>query len=156
MAWNAPSIRETKSLLDRSRTIAIVGASADPSRSSYFVATYLLSSSTDYQVYLVNPKGGEILGWPVYRSLAEVPVVPDIVDVFRRVEDLGAVADEVLPLGSPVLWFQLGLRDDAVAERAEAAGMRVVQDRCLKIEHARWAGGLHLAGFDTGVVSSRR
>jgi predicted CoA-binding protein len=156
MTWHAPSIRETKSLLDRSRTVAIVGASADPSRSSYFVATYLLSSSTDYEVFLVNPKGGEILGRPVYRSLAEVPVVPDIVDVFRRAEDLGAVADEVLPLGAPVLWFQLGLRDDAVAERAEAAGMRVVQDRCLKIEHARWAGGLHLAGFDTGVVSSRR
>jgi predicted CoA-binding protein len=107
-------------------------------------------------VFLVNPKGGEILGRPVYRSLADLPVVPDIVDVFRRAEDLGAVADEVLPLGAPVLWFQLGLRDDAVAERAEAAGMRVVQDRCLKIEHARWAGGLHLAGFDTGVVSSRR
>jgi predicted CoA-binding protein len=156
MTWEAPSRRETKAILDRARTIALVGASADPSRASYFVATYLLSSSTTYEVLLVNPKGGDILGHPVHRSLAELGVVPDIVDVFRRREDLGAAADEAIAVGAPVLWFQLGLRDDAVAERAEAEGLRVVQDRCLKIEHARWAGGLHLAGFDTGVVDSRR
>jgi predicted CoA-binding protein len=120
------------------------------------VATYLLAS-TDYDVYFVNPNATEILGRPVYASLADLPVAPDLVDVFRRREDLPAVLDDVLAIdGVRVFWTQFGLFDGDVAERAEAAGLEVVMDRCLKVEHARFHGGLHIAGFDTGVISSRR
>ena len=129
----------------------------NPARASNFVATYLLAS-TDYQVYFVNPNATQILGRPVYPTLAALPVVPDLVDVFRRRPDLPAVLDEVLalPAGVRTLWLQFGLFDVDVARRAEAAGLEVVMDRCLKVEHARFHGGLHLAGFDTGVISARR
>jgi predicted CoA-binding protein len=119
------------------------------------VATYLLST-TPYEVWFVNPRVTEILGRPVYPSLAEVPGTPDVVDVFRRPADLPAVLDETLAVGAGTLWLQLGLWDEDVARTAEDAGLTVVMDRCLKIEHARFHGGLHLAGFDTGVISSRR
>lgn len=153
-----PSARERLAILRDTRTIAIVGMSADPSRASFFVGTYLLSSSCSFEhVWFVNPRGGEILGRPVYRSLLDLPGVPDLVDVFRRSDDLPAVAEEVVALdGTRTFWAQLGLRSDEAARICAAAGRRVVQDRCLKIEHARFAGGLHLAGFDTGVISSRR
>jgi hypothetical protein len=153
-----PSAQQRLAILRRTRSVAIVGMSADPSRASYFVGTYLLSSSCSFDhVWFVNPKGGEILGRPVYRSLAELPGVPDLVDVFRRSDDLPAVAEEVVALeGTRTFWAQLGLRSDDAARICAAAGRQVVQDRCLKIEHARFAGGLHLAGFDTGVISSRR
>jgi predicted CoA-binding protein len=135
----------------------VLGASPNPARASNFVATYLLAS-TEYEVYFVNPNASEILGRPVYRTLADLPVVPDLVDVFRRSQDLPAVLDEVLALGAGVrtFWLQFGLFDEAVAGRAEAAGLEVVMDRCLKVEHARFHGGLHIAGFDTGVISARR
>ncbi len=133
-----------------------VRASPNPARASNFVATYLLAS-TDYDVYFVNPNATEILGRPVYASLADLPEVPDLVDVFRRRADLPAVLDDVLTLdGVSVFWTQFGLLDEDVAKRAEAAGLEVVMDRCLKVEHARFHGGLHLAGFNTGVISSRR
>ena len=159
--WVGPTAPERLALLRRTRSIAIVGASENPARASYFVATYLLSSSP-YDVYFVNPRASEILGRPVYPSLADLPVVPDLVDVFRRHDDLPEVLDEVLALGTPgqggasTLWLQLGSWHEDVARRAEAAGLSVVMDRCVKIEHARFHGGLHLAGFDTGVISSRR
>ena len=156
MTWQPPSARERKAILDRTRTIAIVGASSKPSRPSYFVATYLLSSSTDYDVWFVNPVEREILGKPVYASLTDLPVVPDLVDVFRRSEDLPAVALEAIAVGARVFWGQLGLHSDEAARIAHDAGLDVVMDRCLKIEHARFHGGLHLAGFDTGVISSKR
>lgn len=139
----------------RSHTVAMVGASNNPARASYFVATYLLSSS-DFEVWFVNPGAQEILGRPVYPSLADLPGTPDIVDVFRKPADLPEVLDEAVAVGAHALWLQLGLWDDAVAERGTEAGLDVVMDRCLKIEHARFHGGLHLAGFDTGVISSRR
>jgi predicted CoA-binding protein len=126
-----------------------------PSRASHFVATYLLGT-TDYELSFVNPRLTEVLGRPVYPSLADVPTAPDIVDVFRRPDDLGAVANEAIEVGAPAIWFQLGLRDDAAAAVAAEAGLDVVQDRCIKIEHARFRGGLHIAGFDTGVIDSRR
>ena len=85
-----------------------------------------------------------------------MPVVPDIVDVFRRSVDLPDVADEAVAIGAKVLWVQLGLWSAEAARRCVGAGLDVVMDRCLKIEHARFAGGLHLAGFDTGIISSRR
>lgn len=133
----------------------MVGASANPARPSYFVATYLLAS-TDYDVYFVNPAADEILGRPVFGSLASLPVVPDLVDVFRRPDDIASVLEEAIDVGVSTLWLQLGLWDDEVARRGMSAGLAVVMDRCLKIEHARFHGGLHLAGFDTGEISSRR
>lgn len=153
--WNGPNAGERLALLRRTRSIAIVGASANPSRASYFVATYLLSSSP-YDVYFVNPRATEILGRPVYPSLEALPVVPDLVDVFRRHDDLPSVLDETLAVGARSLWLQLGSWHEDVARRAEEHGLSVVMDRCVKIEHARFHGGLHLAGFDTGVISSRR
>jgi predicted CoA-binding protein len=156
VSWRPPSARERKAIFDRTRSIAIVGASSKPSRPSYFVATYLLSSSTNYDVWFVNPVEREILGRPVYPSLADLPVVPDLVDVFRRSEDLPAVAREAIDVGARVFWGQLGLHSDEATLLAHEAGLDVVMDRCLKIEHARFHGGLHLAGFDTGVISSKR
>lgn len=153
--WVAPNQQSRFALLRRAKTIAIVGASNNPARASYFVATYLLSS-TAYDVYLINPRETEILGRPVYASLADLPVTPDIVDVFRRHDDLPGVAREAIDVGAQALWLQLGSWNEEAAGVAEAAGLSVVMDRCLKIEHARFHGGLHLAGFDTGVISSRR
>jgi predicted CoA-binding protein len=153
--WTGPSARERKAVLDRTRTVAVVGASDNPARASFFVATYLLST-TPYEVWFVNPRVPEILGRPVYPSLADLPGRPDLVDVFRRPADLPGVLDETLAVGADTFWLQLGLWDDDVARKAEDAGLTVVMDRCLKIEHARFHGGLHLAGFDTGVISSRR
>ncbi|WP_036969650.1 CoA-binding protein [Promicromonospora kroppenstedtii] len=153
--WQGPSAPERLRILRSARSIAIVGASANQARASYFVATYLLSSSP-YDVYFVNPRATEILGHPVYPSLADLPVVPDLVDVFRRHEDLPTVLDETIAVGAKTVWLQLGSWHEDVARKAEAAGLNVVMDRCVKIEHARFHGGLHLAGFDTGVISSRR
>lgn len=156
VTWENPSATRRQQILRTTRTVAIVGASPNPARASNFVATYLLAS-TGYEVFFVNPNAEEILGRPVFKTLADLPVVPDLVDVFRRREDLPAVLDDVLDLdGVHTFWTQFGLFDEEVARRAEAAGLDVVMDRCLKIEHARFHGGLHLAGFDTGVISSRR
>jgi len=154
--WEPPSPLERKAILDKADSIAIVGASSNPARASNFVATYLLSSSTDFRVYLVNPRESEILGQPVYTSLDQIPEVPDIVDVFRRSEDLPEVAHDTVAVGAKTFWAQLGLWNAEAAQIAAEAGLDVVMDRCAKIEHARFAGGLHLAGFDTGVISSRR
>ncbi|MCO1655960.1 CoA-binding protein [Pseudonocardia humida] len=155
--WQNPSPAERLRILRETRTVAVVGASANPARASNFVSTYLLAS-TRFRVLMVNPNETEILGRPCYPSLAELPVVPDLVDVFRRRSDLPAVLDDVLalPPGVRTFWTQFGLFDEAVARRAEAAGLQVVMDRCLKVEHARFHGGLHVAGFDTGVISARR
>jgi uncharacterized protein len=154
--WESPSATERLAILQGTKTVAMVGASSNPARPSYFVATYLLSSSTDFVVWFVNPRETEILGRPVYPSLADLPGVPDLVDVFRRAEDLPGIAEEVVALGSRTFWAQLGLRNDEAARIAHDAGLAAVMDRCLKIEHARFAGGLHLAGFDSGVITSRR
>ncbi|MDT0170730.1 CoA-binding protein [Pseudarthrobacter sp. BRE9] len=153
--WSGPSAPERLALLRQAKSIAIVGASDKPSRASYFVATYLLSS-TRYKVYFVNPVVKEILGQPTYASLADLPESPDIVDVFRKHDDLPGVLDEAVAAGAKTLWLQLGSWHEGVAAGAEAAGLNVVMDRCVKIEHARFHGGLHLAGFDTGVISSKR
>lgn len=154
--WTPPSASQRRAILDRSTSVAIVGASANPARASNFVITYLLSSSADFDVYLVSPREDTILGQPVYDSLSDLPVVPDIVDVFRRSEDLPTVAEEAIAVGAGAFWAQLGLWSQDAASIAVAAGLDVVMDRCVKIEHARFHGGLHLAGFDTGVISARR
>ncbi|GAA1728380.1 CoA-binding protein [Microbacterium paludicola] len=153
--WVGPGAQERYDILRRTKSIAIVGASDNPARASFFVATYLLSSSP-YDVYFVNPRATTILGRPAYASLADLPVVPDLVDVFRRDEDLPGVAQEAVDVGAKTLWLQLGSWNEEAAAIAEAAGLAVVMDRCVKIEHARFHGGLHLAGFDTGVISSKR
>lgn len=153
--WKGPSAPERLAMLHSAKSIAIVGASNKPSRASYFVSTYLMSTHK-YDLYFVNPVLSELLGQPVYPSLRDLPVVPDIVDVFRKQSDIPQVLDEAIDVGAKVFWLQLGLWDEESARRAEAAGMKVVMDRCTKIEHARFHGGLHFAGFDTGVISSKR
>lgn len=153
--WQGPGAAQRLNILHETKSIAIVGASNKPSRASYFVATYLLSSSK-YKVYFINPVLDEILGQPVYKSLADLPETPDLVEVFRKHDDLPTVLDEALAVGAKTLWLQLGSWHEDVAHRAEAAGLNVVMDRCVKIEHARFHGGLRLAGFNTGVISSKR
>lgn len=153
--WEGPSAPQRLNILRGTKSVAIVGASNKPSRASYFVGTYLLSSSP-YTVYFVNPVVDEILGHPVYKSLADLPEAPDVVDVFRKHDDLPGVAREAVEVGAKTLWLQLGSWNEEAAAIAEDAGLNVVMDRCIKIEHARFHGGLHLAGFDTGVISSKR
>ena len=154
-AWTPPSAQERQAILRATRSVAMVGASPNPARESNFVATYLLSS-TDFDVYFVNPNADEILGRKAYASLADLPVAPDIVDVFRRASDLPSVVDDVVAVGAPVMWVQLGIWNEDAARYGEEKGLTVVMDRCLKVEHARFHGGLHLAGFNTGMISSRR
>jgi uncharacterized protein len=156
MSWTPPTAAERRAILRGARTIAVVGASANPARPANFVLTYLLSSSAGYEVWPVTPNEDAILGVRAYASLAELPGRPDIVDVFRRADQLPAVAREAVAAGAGTLWMQLGLHSDEAVEIAHSAGLGVVSNRCLKIEHARFHGGLHLAGFDTGVISSRR
>lgn len=141
-------------IIRNSQSAALVGVSPNPLRSSNFVATYLVR--TPLRVYMVNPAADEVLGRPAYARLADLPEVPDIVDVFRRHDAIPGVVEEAIEVGAKVLWLQLGIRHDDAARRAMAAGLQVVQNRCLKIEHARFSGRLHLAGFNTGVVSSIR
>ncbi|MEM9134461.1 MAG: CoA-binding protein [Actinomycetota bacterium] len=154
--WTPPSANQRRAILDRTRSIGLVGASSNPARASNFVLTYLRSSVADYELYPINPRETEILGMPVYPSIAETPEVPDLVSVFRKPADCPAIAREAAEAGVKTLWLQLGIESIEAAEIALDAGMDVVMDRCVKIEHARFAGGLHLAGFDTGVISSRR
>ncbi|MBD2761775.1 CoA-binding protein [Kocuria sp. cx-455] len=153
--WVGPSAPERLNILRNTNSIAIVGMSNKPARASYFVATYLLSSSP-YRVYFVNPVLDEVLGQKVYPSLADLPEVPDMVDVFRKDADLPGVAQEAVDLGAKTVWMQLGSWSEEAAAIAENAGLNAVMDRCVKIEHARFHGGLHLAGFNTGVISSKR
>ena len=147
--------RDRLAVLVHARTVAIVGMSANPARASHFVATYLIGT-TDWELFYVNPTIGEVLGRPCYPSLADLPATPDLVDVFRRTDELPGVVADAIEVGAGAVWFQLGLVHDAAAATAAEAGLDVVQNRCLKIEHARFCGGLHDAGFVTGVIDNRR
>jgi uncharacterized protein len=158
--WIGPNAKERLKILRNAKSIAIVGASPNAARASYFVGTYLLQSS-DYRVYFVNPMADEILGHKAYPDLASLPEVPDIVDVFRKGSDIPGVIDEVLAVGAlhgknPAIWVQLGIWNQDAAIYGESKGLTVVMDRCIKIEHARFHGGLHLLGFDTGQITSRK
>jgi uncharacterized protein len=153
--WQGPDAKQRLRILRNAKSVAIVGASPNPARSSYFVATYLLSSSP-YRVYFVNPRATEILGQKVYPDLASLPEVPDVVDVFRRGSDVPEVMDDALAVGAKTVWVQLGIWNEEAARYGESKGLQVVMDRCIKIEHARFHGGLHLLGFDTGQITSRR
>ena len=155
MTWSEPTNFELSQIINSSKNIAIVGASNDTSRASFFVMTYLVGS-TDYRLFPINPKEEKILGLKVYKSLRAINEPIDICVVFRKPDALEEVLDEVLAVGAKVLWMQLGIKNLAVAERGNKSGIKVVQDRCIKIEHARYHGGLHLAGFDTGVITSKR
>jgi predicted CoA-binding protein len=153
--WIGPNAKDRLRILRNAKSIAIVGASPNAARASYFVGTYLLQSS-DYRVYFVNPMADEILGHKAYPDLASLPEVPDIVDVFRKGSDIPSVVDEVLAVGAKTVWVQLGIWNQDAAIYGESKGLTVVMDRCIKIEHARFNGGLHLLGFDTGQITSRK
>ncbi|HEV2580193.1 MAG TPA: CoA-binding protein, partial [Ktedonobacteraceae bacterium] len=155
----APDMYDRLQILQTYRHVAIVGISADTSRPSHFVAIYLKAEG--YHIVLVNPRyaGQTILGQPVYASLAEAKTAGElieIVDVFRRPKDVPPVAEEAIQVGAKVLWLQLGIRNEEAAQRAQQAGLIVVQDRCIKIEHARFFGGLHTVGLNTGVIMSKK
>ncbi|HZD24214.1 MAG TPA: CoA-binding protein [Acidimicrobiia bacterium] len=145
---------ERLQIIQNFESVALVGVSANPIRSSNFVASYLVR--TPFRTYPVNPAYDEILGLKTYDTLFDLPEVPDIVDVFRRHDAIPEVVDQAIEIGAKVVWLQLGLRHDEAAQKAVDAGLSVVQNRCLKIEHARFSGRLHLAGFNTGVISSKR
>lgn len=153
--WVGPDAKERLNILRTAKSVAIVGASANPTRASYFVGTYLLQSS-NYRVYFVNPNAGEILGHQAYPDLASLPEVPDIVDVFRKASDIPEVMNDVLAAGAKTVWVQLGIWNEEAARYGEEKGLTVVMDRCIKVEHARFHGGLNLFGFDTGQISSRK
>lgn len=153
--WVGPSARERQAILRGAKSVAVVGASPNPSRSSSFVGTYL-QQSTDLRVYFVNPRADTILGQKAYPDLASLPEVPDIVDVFRKASDIRSVVDDVLAIGAKTIWVQLGIYDEEAARYGEEQGLTVVMDRCMKVEHARFNGGLNLMGFDTGVISAKK
>ena len=123
-------------LLRNSKSIAIVGVSDKPDRASNQVAQYLVDHS-NYTLYFVNPAIKELFGQPVFASLTDIPDRVDIVDVFRKVEDMSPILDEAISIGAKAFWMQLGLRDDALAKAGEEAGLTVVQDKCIKIEHQK-------------------
>jgi predicted CoA-binding protein len=153
--WVGPDAKQRQAILRDAKSVAIVGMSPNAARSSYFVGTYL-NQSSDYRLYFVNPNADEILGQKVYKSLADLPEVPDIVDVFRKGSDIPSVIDDVVAIGAKTIWVQLGIWNQDAAIYGESKGLTVVMDRCLKVEHARFHGGLHLLGFDTGVISAKK
>jgi len=135
LAFQNPSPAEIKALLQRVKTIAVVGLSPDPDRPSYSVAMYL--QGCGYRIVPVRPGGGEILGETVYRRLRDVPFAVDIVDHFRRSSEVGAHIDDAIELRVPAVWMQEGVVDEAAAQRARAAGLVVVMDRCMLKEHRK-------------------
>jgi len=145
-----------KQALGSVRVIAVVGASANWNRPSFFVIKYLQAKG--YRMIPVNPKeaGSEILGEKVYASVAEIPHAVDMVDIFRNSQDAGPITDEAIAKGATLVWMQIGVRNDAAAARAEAAGLTVIMNRCPKIEHSRLYGELSWGGFNSGVISSKR
>ena len=141
-------------ILRNSRTLAVVGLSAQWHRPSYFAAKYMRDHG--YRIFPVNPRYDEVLGQRCYPDLQSVPEPIDIVDCFRKAEEIPAIADAAVAVGAKVLWMQLGIVNDEAAQRASAAGLDVVMNRCVKIEHARILGGLNWAGVNTGMISAKR
>jgi uncharacterized protein len=145
-------------ILNSVRTIAIVGASANDVRPSFFVTKYLIDKG--FEVFPINPghAGREILGRPVYARLADVPVPIDMVDIFRASNGVPPIVDDALRLEPPpkVIWMQLTVRNDAAAAKAEDAGVKVVMNRCPKIEYGRLSGEIGWTGVNSGVLSSKK
>jgi len=159
MNKQSPDMYGRLTLLQLYRHIAIVGISADQYRPSHFVAIYLQAEG--YDIILVNPRyaGQTLLGKHVFASLTEAKEAGEqieIVDVFRKAEDVLPVAEEAINIGAKVLWLQLGIRNDEVGKQTMEAGLTFVQDRCIKMEHARFFGGLHMVGLNTGVILSKK
>ena len=156
MDHNSYSDQYLRDILHSVRTIAMVGASTNWNRPSYFAMKYLQDKG--FRVIPVNPraKGETILGEKVYGTLAEIPDKVDMVDVFRNSAAARPLVDEAITVGAKVFWMQLGVRNDAAAARAEAAGLTVVMNRCPKIEYSRLHGELAWSGVNTGIISSKR
>jgi predicted CoA-binding protein len=141
-------------ILQTYKRVAMVGLSSNAFRPSHFAAIYLIAEG--YDVVPVNPREREILGRKSYASLRDVPGTVEVVDIFREPAAVPALVDDAIAIGAKVIWMQLGVIHEAAAERARAAGLEVVMDRCMKIEHARFFGGLNTIGLNTAVISSRR
>lgn len=141
-------------VLARYRSIAVVGLSANWYRPSYFAAKYLKDHG--YRIVPVNPAYSEVLGERCYPSLRELPEPVDVVDCFRRAADIPPIVEDAIHIGAKLLWLQLGVINHDAARKAHDAGLEVVMDRCMKIEHARLFGGLNLIGVNTRVISARR
>ena len=150
----ADDISSLRRILKSCKTIAVVGLSAEWHRPSYFAAKYMQQHG--YRIVPVNPKYPEILGEKSYARLEDIPFPVDMVDVFRREADVPPIARSAVAIGAKCLWQQLGVRNAEANVIAVAAGLDSVMDRCVKIEHARFHRGLHYAGFNTGVITSRR
>jgi len=148
---------ERRALLDRAKLVFMVGASANPLRASYFVFRYLRTHG--YDVVPVNPAYAQVDGVRSYPTIAAAVAehgVPDVVDVFRKAEEAPSVARDAVAAGVKAIWFQYGVVNADAIKIADDAGLAVVVDRCMKVEHARFAGGLSTAGMDSGVISSKR
>ncbi len=154
-----PDMYDRLDILQQYKHVAVVGVSANPYRPSHFVAIYLQAEG--YDIIPINPRyaGQTLLGKRVYATLTEAKEAGEqieIVDVFRRAEDVPPVADEAIAIGAKVLWLQLGIINDQAVQKAQQAGLIAVQNRCMKIEHARFYGGLHTVGLNTGVILSKK
>jgi len=147
-------IETLRHCLTTSKRIAVVGLSDKVYRPSYFVGKYLLDH--DYDMVPVNPTRPEILGQTSYPALSDIPGSIDLVDCFRRSEEMPALAEQAIAIGARILWMQLGVVSESAKDIAEAAGLTVVMNRCTKIEHARLFGGLNWAGVNTRIISSKR
>ena len=147
-------IQTLRRILHENRVIAVVGLSANWYRPSFFAAKYMLEHG--YTIIPVNPAYAEVLGQKCYASLRDIPAKVDIVDCFRKTEEILPIAEDAIAIGAKVLWQQLGVTNEAAARKAEAAGLDSVMNRCVKIEHARLFGGLNWAGVNTGVISAKR
>jgi predicted CoA-binding protein len=135
MTWMAPTSAEVKTLLEESKSVAIVGISNKEDRASYQVAKWLQDNS-HFTLFFVNPVIDEVLGQKTYPSLADIPEQIDIVDVFRKAEDCPSVLEKAIAIGAKSIWLQLGISNDEVAEKGTAAGLGVVMDRCIKVDYA--------------------
>ncbi len=152
------TVAERKALLERSRTVAMVGASANTTRPSYFVFSYLRTKGR-FAVSPINPTLSAIDGVKAYPSLAAYAQengAPDIVDVFRKPEETPQLVREAIAAGAKAIWFQYGVINDEAIRLADEAGLDVVVDRCIKVESARFDGGLAVSGLNSGLISSRR
>ena len=147
---------QIRAILERVKTVAMVGASSNWNRPSYFVMKYLQGKG--YRVIPVNPTaaGQELLGEKVYARLEDVPEKIDMVDIFRNSSAAGPITDDAIRLGAKIVWMQIGVRNEEAARRAEEAGLKVVMNRCPKIEWSRLNGELAWSGINTGIVSSKR
>ncbi len=147
-------IATLRHILKTCRTVAVVGLSADWHRPSYFAASYMQAKG--YRIVPVNPRYPQILGETSYARLEDIPFPVDMVDVFRKAEDVMPIAQSAVAIGAKCLWQQLGVMNLEADALARAAGLHSVMDRCVKIEHARLYGGLNWAGVNTGVISAQR